>query len=143
RPMMPATSLQLASTAPAETRPGSTAGARRLGWRIFSAALAFPIASRNSAATSRTTMPSGSTRRQAVARRFSPPGLYSFPAALRTISALPIRVSERRSGAASAAGGEEAMDYRPLGRTGLTVSMLGFGCGAVGGLLVRGGPAEQ
>lgn len=30
------------------------------------------------------------------------------------------------------------MNYRPLGRTGLHVSVLGFGCGAIGGLLVRG-----
>jgi len=35
------------------------------------------------------------------------------------------------------------MQYRPLGRTGLRVSQLGFGCGAVGGLLVRGERAEQ
>ena len=28
------------------------------------------------------------------------------------------------------------MHYRPLGQTGLTVSSLGFGCGAVGGILV-------
>jgi len=35
------------------------------------------------------------------------------------------------------------MDYRSLGRTGLEVSVLGFGCGDVGGLMVRGTPADQ
>ena len=35
------------------------------------------------------------------------------------------------------------METRTLGRTGLQVSVLGFGCGAVGGLMVRGGPADQ
>ena len=35
------------------------------------------------------------------------------------------------------------MEQRPLGATGLTVSSLGFGCGAVGGLMVRGEPDEQ
>jgi aryl-alcohol dehydrogenase-like predicted oxidoreductase len=35
------------------------------------------------------------------------------------------------------------MEKRALGRTGLDVSVLGFGCGAVGGLMVRGGPADQ
>jgi aryl-alcohol dehydrogenase-like predicted oxidoreductase len=35
------------------------------------------------------------------------------------------------------------MDTRRLGRTGLNVSVLGFGCGAVGGLMVRGSPADQ
>jgi len=32
---------------------------------------------------------------------------------------------------------------RVLGRTGLRVSALGFGCGSVGGLMVRGTPADQ
>lgn len=35
------------------------------------------------------------------------------------------------------------VEQRPLGSTGLTVSALGFGCGDVGGLLVRGDAAEQ
>ncbi len=36
-----------------------------------------------------------------------------------------------------------AMEYRTLGRTGLRVSELGFGCGNVGGLLIRGAPADR
>ncbi len=35
------------------------------------------------------------------------------------------------------------MEMREFGRTGLRVSILGFGCGAVGGLMVRGAPADQ
>jgi aryl-alcohol dehydrogenase-like predicted oxidoreductase len=31
----------------------------------------------------------------------------------------------------------------PYGRTGMRVSLLGFGCGAVGGLMVRGDPRDQ
>jgi L-galactose dehydrogenase/L-glyceraldehyde 3-phosphate reductase len=42
------------------------------------------------------------------------------------------------------AGDEEAaMEIRGFGRTGLRVSALGFGCGAVGGLMVRGSAADQ
>jgi aryl-alcohol dehydrogenase-like predicted oxidoreductase len=35
------------------------------------------------------------------------------------------------------------MEMRPYGRTGMRVSVLGFGCGAVGGLMVRGEPRDQ
>lgn len=35
------------------------------------------------------------------------------------------------------------MEYRTLGRTGLRVSALAFGCGGVGGLMVRGEPAGR
>jgi aryl-alcohol dehydrogenase-like predicted oxidoreductase len=35
------------------------------------------------------------------------------------------------------------MEMRTFGRTGLRVSILGFGCGAVGGLMVRGTPEDQ
>ena len=39
--------------------------------------------------------------------------------------------------------GGTAMHLRPFGRTGMQLSVLGFGCGAVGGLMVRGAPADQ
>jgi aryl-alcohol dehydrogenase-like predicted oxidoreductase len=35
------------------------------------------------------------------------------------------------------------MQLRVFGRTGMRLSVLGFGCGAVGGLMVRGEPADQ
>lgn len=35
------------------------------------------------------------------------------------------------------------MQFRTFGRTGMKVSVLGFGCGAVGGIMVRGNPADQ
>ena len=35
------------------------------------------------------------------------------------------------------------MEQRPLGKTGLSVSVLGYGCGAIGGLMVKGTAAEQ
>ena len=35
------------------------------------------------------------------------------------------------------------MQKRTFGRSGMQLSILGFGCGAVGGLMVRGDPADQ
>lgn len=35
------------------------------------------------------------------------------------------------------------METRVFGRTGMQLSLLGFGCGAVGGLMVRGDPLDQ
>jgi aryl-alcohol dehydrogenase-like predicted oxidoreductase len=35
------------------------------------------------------------------------------------------------------------MQMRVFGRTGMKISALGFGCGAVGGIMVRGDPADQ
>ena len=35
------------------------------------------------------------------------------------------------------------MEMRVFGRTGMRLSVLGFGCGAVGGLMVRGDPGDQ
>jgi predicted aldo/keto reductase-like oxidoreductase len=36
-----------------------------------------------------------------------------------------------------------AMEMRVFGRTGMRLSVLGFGCGAVGGLMVRGDALDQ
>jgi aryl-alcohol dehydrogenase-like predicted oxidoreductase len=38
---------------------------------------------------------------------------------------------------------EGTLETRNLGRTGLTPSLLTFGCGAVGGLMTKGDPADQ
>src|SRR5215510_13847779 len=35
------------------------------------------------------------------------------------------------------------MEMRTFGRSGMPISLLGFGCGAVGGLMVRGAPNDQ
>jgi aryl-alcohol dehydrogenase-like predicted oxidoreductase len=39
--------------------------------------------------------------------------------------------------------GADDMEMRTYGRTGMNISILGFGCGAVGGLMVRGAAADQ
>src|SRR5216684_106245 len=39
--------------------------------------------------------------------------------------------------------GGTSMQLRLFGRTGMQLSVLGFGCGAVGGFMVRGDPADQ
>jgi len=39
--------------------------------------------------------------------------------------------------------GADAMEKRIYGRTGMNISILGFGCGAVGGLMVRGAASDQ
>jgi aryl-alcohol dehydrogenase-like predicted oxidoreductase len=39
--------------------------------------------------------------------------------------------------------GADDMEMRVYGRTGMKISILGFGCGAVGGLMVRGAAADQ
>src|SRR5262245_26585314 len=36
-----------------------------------------------------------------------------------------------------------AMERRVFGRTGLQIGVLGFGCGAVGGLIIKGTPPER
>src|SRR5271155_793961 len=49
--------------------------------------------------------------------------------------------SPERTGSAALSGA--TVKLRKLGRTGLIVSEIGFGCGPTGGLLVRGTPAER
>src|SRR5690348_3770317 len=52
-------------------------------------------------------------------------------------------ISVRHSHDISVAEDWLTMQVRVFGRTGLQLSALGFGCGAVGGLMVRGDPADQ
>src|SRR5262245_33030217 len=65
---------------------------------------------------------------------------FRLPPAIDTAS-LPAILSADRAGGGKAQ--EAAMEKRRFGRTGLDVSVLGFGCGAVGGLMVKGEPADQ
>ena len=52
------------------------------------------------------------------------------------------KVRARAAGLYPLTGGHDHGNAE-FGRTGLQVSILGFGCGAVGGLMVRGTPADQ
>src|SRR5260370_18287132 len=52
------------------------------------------------------------------------------------------RALEERAPSQHADGGT-AMELRLLGRTGLQLSVLGFGCGPVGGLMVRADPPDR
>src|SRR5262249_48912909 len=61
---------------------------------------------------------------------------------------LPFHMSDQHAGQlfypdTAHAGGGTAMEMRVFGRTGMQLSVLGFGCGAVGGLMVRGDPVDQ
>jgi L-galactose dehydrogenase/L-glyceraldehyde 3-phosphate reductase len=53
------------------------------------------------------------------------------------------RIVTSRIASAGIAPVESTMETRTLGKTGLKVSALGFGCGMVGGLMVRGAPVDQ
>src|SRR5437660_734721 len=46
-------------------------------------------------------------------------------------------------GSGTRCNGGTAMQLRVFGRNGMQVSVLGFGCGAVGGLMVRGDAGDQ
>src|SRR5262249_38341298 len=49
----------------------------------------------------------------------------------------------RRAQRFARACGGTAMEMRMFGRTEMQLSVLGFGCGAVGGLMVRGDPLDR
>src|SRR6201999_4087402 len=53
------------------------------------------------------------------------------------------QLSGRQTSRSSNDRGGSSMQLRVFGRAGMQLSVLGFGCGAVGGFMVRGDPAEQ
>ena len=60
----------------------------------------------------------------------------------RVAGLAPLRYNGTHEVSAFTIGGA-AMELRVFGRTGMRLSVLGFGCGAVGGIMVRGDPADQ
>src|SRR5262249_56053054 len=60
-------------------------------------------------------------------------------------AASPVQNSPTNSGGVGGAkrAGGAVMEMRVFGRTGMRLSVLGFGCGAVGGLMVRGDSFDQ
>src|SRR5690242_5286943 len=61
----------------------------------------------------------------------------------RDCHSCPWRTSRGEVISSAVVFGSDAMQTRVFGRTGMRLSVLGFGCGAVGGLMVRGDPADQ
>src|SRR5262249_4807189 len=55
----------------------------------------------------------------------------------------PISVDQSFYRDTGLAGGGTTMEMRTFGRTRMQLSVLGFGCGAVGGLMVRGDSHDQ
>src|SRR5258708_6868582 len=72
------------------------------------------------------------------------PRLAEHVADTARMTAATIELSNRRSILHNLqSSGGTAMQLRVFGRTGMQLSVLGFGCGAVGGLMVCGDPADQ
>ena len=68
----------------------------------------------------------------------------ALPGVARSSPPLPAACPPCFKGAAlSVAARRGTMEQRQLGKTGLEVSVLSFGCGAVGGLMTRGEPRDQ
>jgi len=90
-----------------------------------------------------------------VRRRLADLGQEFYPPEMQTPEALgafqkaeldkwrPIITAANIKGRITLRSEKHAMQLRIFGRTGMQLSVLGFGCGAVGGFMVRGDPAEQ